>query len=147
MLVDVIGSILSQTAANSKYCWHPQMLHLRRAKYIIFRLLTIIVRVVHNDGPWLLFRSANQKITYTLKNCVSRPDQTSGEKKRERGVNDARVSKREVLDRRGAQWFRYGAEARVLARGRQLIHWLDHGRVPEEDRTQPAVVSGIWPRF
>jgi hypothetical protein len=31
----------------------------------------------------------------------------------QRGINDARVSKREVLIRRGAQWFRYGAPKRV----------------------------------
>lgn len=29
--------------------------------------------------------------------------------RRERGVDDARVSKREVLIRRGDQWFRYSA--------------------------------------
>ena len=29
--------------------------------------------------------------------------------RRQRGVDDARVSKREVLIRRGNQWFRYGA--------------------------------------
>ena len=28
--------------------------------------------------------------------------------RRQRGVDDARVSKREVLIRRGKQWFRYG---------------------------------------
>lgn len=33
--------------------------------------------------------------------------------RRERGVDDARVSKREVLIRRGEQWFRYGAPKRV----------------------------------
>ena len=48
-----------------------------------------------------------------------------GEKTRQRGVNDARVSKREVLIRRGAQWFRYGAETGVLARAAKLIDWLD----------------------
>jgi len=32
---------------------------------------------------------------------------------RERGVDDARVSKREVLIRRGEKWFRYGAPKRV----------------------------------
>lgn len=29
--------------------------------------------------------------------------------RQQRGVDDARVSKREVLIRRGAKWFRYGA--------------------------------------
>jgi hypothetical protein len=33
--------------------------------------------------------------------------------RRERGVDDARVSKREVLIRRGEKWFRYGAPKRV----------------------------------
>ena len=33
--------------------------------------------------------------------------------RRERGIDDARVSKREVLIRRGDQWFRYGAPKRV----------------------------------
>ena len=33
--------------------------------------------------------------------------------KRQRGIDDARVSKREVLIRRGEQWFRYGAPKRV----------------------------------
>jgi hypothetical protein len=33
--------------------------------------------------------------------------------RRQRGVHDARVSKREVLIRRGGQWFRYGAPKRV----------------------------------
>ena len=33
--------------------------------------------------------------------------------RRQRGVDDARVSKREVLIRRGKQWFRYGAPKRV----------------------------------
>jgi hypothetical protein len=31
----------------------------------------------------------------------------------QRGVDDARVSKREVLIRRGDRWFRYGAPKRV----------------------------------
>jgi hypothetical protein len=31
----------------------------------------------------------------------------------QRGIDDARVSKREVLIRRGDQWFRYGAPKRV----------------------------------
>jgi hypothetical protein len=33
--------------------------------------------------------------------------------RRQRGIDDARVSKREVLKRRGDQWFRYGAPKRV----------------------------------
>jgi hypothetical protein len=33
--------------------------------------------------------------------------------RRKRGVDDARVSKREVLIRRGKQWFRYGAPKQV----------------------------------
>ena len=33
--------------------------------------------------------------------------------RRQRGVDDARVSKREVLIRRGEQWFRYGAPKRA----------------------------------
>ena len=33
--------------------------------------------------------------------------------RRLRGINDARVSKREVLIRRGDQWYRYGAPKRV----------------------------------
>jgi hypothetical protein len=33
--------------------------------------------------------------------------------RRQSGVDDARVSKREVLVRRGDQWFRYGAPKRV----------------------------------
>jgi hypothetical protein len=33
--------------------------------------------------------------------------------RRERGVDDARVSKGEVLIRRGKQWFRYGGPKRV----------------------------------
>ena len=33
--------------------------------------------------------------------------------KRQRGIDDARVSKREVLIRRGDQWLRYGAPKRV----------------------------------
>lgn len=33
--------------------------------------------------------------------------------RRQGGVDDARVSKREVLIRRGGQWFRYGAPKRV----------------------------------
>ena len=33
--------------------------------------------------------------------------------RRQRGIDDARVSKREVLVRRGAKWFRYGAPKRV----------------------------------
>jgi hypothetical protein len=33
--------------------------------------------------------------------------------RRQRGVDDARVSKREVLIRRGDQWFRYGAPKRA----------------------------------
>lgn len=32
--------------------------------------------------------------------------------RRQRGIDDARVSKREVLIRRGDQWFRYGAPKR-----------------------------------
>jgi hypothetical protein len=32
---------------------------------------------------------------------------------RQGGIDDARVSKREVLIRRGDQWFRYGAPKRV----------------------------------
>jgi hypothetical protein len=36
--------------------------------------------------------------------------------RRQRGIDDARVSKREVLIRRGEKWFRYGAPKRVLAR-------------------------------
>ena len=34
--------------------------------------------------------------------------------RRQRGVDDARVSKGEVLIRRGEKWFRYGAPKRVL---------------------------------
>lgn len=33
--------------------------------------------------------------------------------RRQRGIDDARVSKREVLIRRGDQWFRYGTPKRV----------------------------------
>jgi hypothetical protein len=33
--------------------------------------------------------------------------------RRECGIDDARVSKREVLIRRGYQWFRYGAPKQV----------------------------------
>jgi hypothetical protein len=33
--------------------------------------------------------------------------------RRQRGIDDARVSKREVLIRRGERWFRYGAPKRV----------------------------------
>jgi hypothetical protein len=33
--------------------------------------------------------------------------------RQQRGVDDARVSKREVLIRRGEKWFRYGAPKRV----------------------------------
>jgi hypothetical protein len=33
--------------------------------------------------------------------------------RRQRGVDDARVSKREVLVRRGEKWFRYGPPKRV----------------------------------
>ena len=33
--------------------------------------------------------------------------------RRQRGIDDARVFKREVLIRRGDQWFRYGAPKRV----------------------------------
>jgi hypothetical protein len=33
--------------------------------------------------------------------------------RRQRGIDDARVSKREVLIRRGQKWFRYGAPKRV----------------------------------
>ena len=33
--------------------------------------------------------------------------------RRQPGIDDARVSKREVLIRRGDQWFRYGAPKRV----------------------------------
>jgi hypothetical protein len=33
--------------------------------------------------------------------------------RRQRGVDDARVSKREVLVRSGDKWFRYGAPKRV----------------------------------
>jgi hypothetical protein len=33
--------------------------------------------------------------------------------RRQRGIDDARVSKREVLIRRGQKWLRYGAPKRV----------------------------------
>ena len=33
--------------------------------------------------------------------------------RRQSGVDDARVSKREVMIRRGEKWFRYGAQKRV----------------------------------
>jgi hypothetical protein len=33
--------------------------------------------------------------------------------RRQRGVDDARVSKREVLIRRGEKWYRYGSPKRV----------------------------------
>ena len=33
--------------------------------------------------------------------------------RRERGIDDARVTKREVMIRRGDQWFRYGAPKQV----------------------------------
>lgn len=33
--------------------------------------------------------------------------------RRQHGIDNARVSNREVLIRRGAQWFRYGAPKRV----------------------------------
>jgi hypothetical protein len=33
--------------------------------------------------------------------------------RQQRGIDDARVSKREVLIRRGRKWFRYGAPKRV----------------------------------
>jgi hypothetical protein len=33
--------------------------------------------------------------------------------RRQPGIDDARVSKREVMIRRGDQWFRYGAPKRV----------------------------------
>jgi hypothetical protein len=33
--------------------------------------------------------------------------------RRQRGIDDARVSKREVLIRRGKRWFRYGAPKQV----------------------------------
>ena len=33
--------------------------------------------------------------------------------RRERGIDDARVTKREVMIRRGDQWFRYGVPKRV----------------------------------
>jgi hypothetical protein len=33
--------------------------------------------------------------------------------RRQGGIDDARVSKREVMIRRGEQWFRYGAPKRV----------------------------------
>ena len=36
--------------------------------------------------------------------------------RQQRGVDDARVSKREVLIRRGDKWFRYGAPKRVSSK-------------------------------
>ena len=69
------------------------------------------------DGLPVIDADESDKITV----AVSADDMQAGDKKnperhpiaialrRQRGVDDARVSKREVLIRRGDQWYRYDA--------------------------------------
>jgi hypothetical protein len=69
------------------------------------------------DGLPVIDAAESEEITV----AVSADDMQTGDPKkperhpiaialrRERGVDDARVSKREVLIRRGDQWFRYNA--------------------------------------
>jgi hypothetical protein len=62
-----------------------------------------------------------EEITVAVKpEDMQQGDEADGEQRpialalrRQRGIDDARVSKREVLIRRGEKWFRYGAPKRV----------------------------------
>jgi hypothetical protein len=69
------------------------------------------------DGLPVIETDESEEITVAVKpDDIEEGDESDPEKhpiaialRRQSGVDDARVSKREVLIRRGKQWFRYGA--------------------------------------
>ena len=73
------------------------------------------------DGLPVIEVPASEEITVAVKSeDMQENDEADPEQhpiaialRRQRGIDDARVSKREVLIRRGDQWFRYGAPKRV----------------------------------
>jgi hypothetical protein len=73
------------------------------------------------DGLPIIDSDESEEITVAVKpDDLQEGDEADPEQhpiaialRRQRGVDDARVSKREVLIRRGDQWFRYGAPKRV----------------------------------
>jgi hypothetical protein len=73
------------------------------------------------DGLPILDSSESEEITVAVKpEDLQGGDEADPEQhpiaialRRQSGIDDARVSKREVLIRRGTQWFRYGAPKRV----------------------------------
>jgi hypothetical protein len=73
------------------------------------------------DGLPVIDTDESEEITVAVQpDDMTEGDTTDPEKhpiaialRRQRGVDNARVSKREVLIRRGEQWFRYGAPKRV----------------------------------
>jgi len=73
------------------------------------------------DGLLVIETDESEEITVAVNpDDIEKGDEADPEQhpiaialRRQSGVDDARVSKREVLVRRGDQWFRYGAPKRV----------------------------------
>lgn len=73
------------------------------------------------DGLPVIDTNESEEITVAVKpDDLAEGDATDPEKhpiaialRRHKGVDDARVLKREVLIRRGEKWFRYGAPKQV----------------------------------
>jgi hypothetical protein len=73
------------------------------------------------DGLPVIETDESEEITIAVKpDDIEEGDEADPEQhpiaialRRQPDIDDARVSKREVLIRRGAQWFRYGAPKRV----------------------------------
>jgi hypothetical protein len=73
------------------------------------------------DGLPVINTDESEEITVAVKaEDIEEGDESNPERhpiaialRRQGGIQDARVSKREVLIRRGDRWFRYGAPRRV----------------------------------
>jgi hypothetical protein len=73
------------------------------------------------DGLPVINTDESEEITVAVKaEGIEEGDESNPERhpiaialRRQGGIQDARVSKREVLIRRGDRWFRYGAPRRV----------------------------------
>jgi len=73
------------------------------------------------DGLPVIEADESEEITVAVKpDDIAEGDEKNPEQhpiaialRRQHGVDDSRVSKREVLIRRGDQWFRYGAPKRA----------------------------------
>jgi len=69
------------------------------------------------DGLPVIETDESEEITVAIKGDGLRQseikDAIADALRQQRGVDDARVSKREVMIRRGNKWFRYGAPKQV----------------------------------